>query len=96
MAELKKVYRNKKGEKLYPVGKWETNQHKIYNYHDRCMNALDDACQDKNVSSAQIEELERQVERSNELLESFESYVIDGMVYATYEDYKELKDIRIL
>ena len=27
---MAKIYRNKAGEKLYPVCKWEDNQHKIY------------------------------------------------------------------
>jgi len=27
---MAKIYRNKAGKKLYPVCKWEDNQHKIY------------------------------------------------------------------
>ena len=34
---MAKIYRNKAGKKLYPVCKWEDNQHKIYNAHDRIM-----------------------------------------------------------
>lgn len=30
-----KLYKNEQGEKLYPICRWERNQHKIYNAVDR-------------------------------------------------------------
>lgn len=41
---MAKIYRDKAtGKKLYPVCKWEDNQHKIYNAHDRIMNRIYEA-----------------------------------------------------
>ena len=37
-----KLYKNSKGEKLYPVCSWEANQHKLFNAHDRIMNHIYD------------------------------------------------------
>lgn len=77
-----KVYRDKKtGAKLYPVCSWEHNQHKLYNAHDRIMNAIYDG-------KASWEELER-VEKAMSI---FDGYVIDGTVYATWEDGLLVKD----
>ena len=75
------VYKNKKGERFYPVCSWEQNQHKLYNAHDRLMNAMYEG---EDV----FEELER-VERA---LEAFDRCVIGGVVYATYEDGLLIKD----
>lgn len=76
------IYRDKKtGKKLYPVCSWEENQHKLYNAHDRIMNAI---YEDK----ADYSDLER-VEKA---MGAFDSHVIKGMVYATYEDSCLIKD----
>lgn len=76
------LYRDKKtGKKLYPVCNFEDNQHKLYNAHDRVYNAI---YEDK----ADYEDLER-VEKA---IEAFGAHVINGMVYATWEDSKLIKD----
>ena len=76
------VYRDKKtGKKLYPVCSWEKNQHKLYNAHDRIMNAIYEG-------KADYDALDR-IERA---ISAFDAYVIDGIVYATYEDGKLIKD----
>lgn len=81
---MMKLYRNEEGKKLYPVCSWEQNQHKIYNADDRAHNRLYDTCSDEAI---------REVERTEHLLEVFDQYVIDGLVYATYEDSVQIKEI---
>lgn len=77
-----KLYKDKKtGKKLYPVCSWENNQHKLYNAHDRIMNAIYDGEADYD-----------QLERIEKAINAFDSYVINGMVYATYEDSILIKD----
>lgn len=75
------VYKNKAGEKLYPVCSFEENQHKLYNAHDRIMNAIYDG-------KADYEDLYR-IEKA---LDAFNGYVINGIVYATYKDSVLIKD----
>lgn len=75
------LYRDKQGRKLYPVCRWEENQHKLYNAHDRIMNSIDEG-------KAEYEDLER-VEKA---MRAFDAHVIGGMVYATYEDGMLIKD----
>lgn len=76
------VYKDKKtGKKLYPVCSWEANQHKLYNAHDRIMNAISEG-------RADYDALDR-IERA---LDAFEAHVIDGVVYATWEDGALIKD----
>lgn len=77
-----KLYKDKKtGRKLYPVCSWEDNQHKLYNAHDRIMNAIYDGKADYD-----------QLERIEKAIDAFNSYIINGMVYATYEDSVLIKD----
>lgn len=76
-----KLYKNKEGKKLYPVCSWEKNQHKLYNAHDRIIVAVYDG-------KADFEELEK----IQKAMDAFDSCVIDGMVYATYEDGLLIKD----
>ena len=78
---MAKLYRNKEGKKLYPVCSWEKNQHKLYNAHDRIMVAYYE-------NEAEYEE----VERVDEALAAFDRYVIDGIVYATWEEGQLIKD----
>ena len=79
-----KLYKTKDGKKLYPVCNWENNQHKIYNAHDIAMNYWYDTHSEKAMKN---------LERVDKAMEAIDRYVINGMVYATYEDYKLLKDI---
>lgn len=77
-----KLYKDKKtGKKLYPVCNWENNQHKLYNAHDRIMNAIYDGEADYD-----------QLERIEKAMSAFDGCVINGMVYATYENSILIKD----
>lgn len=80
----KVTYRLNGKTKLYPICKWEDNQHKIYNAHDRAMNM----CYETNWSDEAIEYLER-VEKMMEIIDRF---IINGIVYGTWEEYKLIKD----
>ena len=73
--------RNKQGIKMYPVCSWEQNQHKLYNAHDRVMIAISEG-------KADYEDLERVEQAMN----AFEAHVIDGIVYATWEDRQLMMD----
>ena len=76
------TYTDKKtGKKLYPVCSWEKNQHKLYNAHDRIMNAIAIGEADWDV-----------LERLEKAMGAFEAHVINGIVYATYEDSLLIKD----
>lgn len=83
---MMKLYRNKQGKKLYPVCSWENNQHKLYNAHDRIMNTICEA------QEAGLEPPYEELERIEKAMDAFESYVIQGIVYATYEDSCLIKD----
>lgn len=81
-----KLYKTEDGKKLYPICKWEDNQHKLYNAHDRIMNAIYDA--HENGEPEPYEQLER-IEKA---MDAFEKYVINGIVYTTYQDGLIIKD----
>lgn len=83
---MMKLYRNKQGKKLYPVCSWEENQHKLYNAHDRIMNSIDEAIE------AGLEPPYEEQERIERAMEAFDRYVIQGIVYATYEEGCLIKD----
>lgn len=78
---MAKLYRDKEGNKLYPVCSWEANQHKLYNAHDRIMVAYYEG-------DADYEE----VERVEDAMAAFDRYVINGLVYATWEEGQLIKD----
>lgn len=78
---MAKLYRDKDGKKLYPVCSWEKNQHKLYNAHDRVYVAI---CEGK----ADYDDLEK----VEEAMGAFERYVINGLVYATWEDRNLIMD----
>ena len=79
------------GIKYYPVCSWEQNQHKLYNAHDREFNKMFDAENDK-VPSADFEKISDELDEIDRLISVFSDYVIDGIVYATYEDCIKIKD----
>lgn len=84
------VYRDKKtGKKLYPVCSWEDNQHKLYNAHDRIWCAI---YEDRENGGEKEDELQEALEKLEKAMEAFEAHVIDGLVYATYEDSCLIKD----
>lgn len=87
-----KLYRTKEGVKLYPVCKWEPNQHKIYDANYRRYNYLNDLI-DAGAPSDEIEKADQAFQEAQELIEVFNRYVIYGIVYAPYKDYLKIKDI---
>lgn len=92
---MAKLYRDKlTGEKLYPVCKWEPNQHKMYNALDRAHNAVSDLYEDKYSTCEQIDKALDWVDEVERLLEIFDSHVAsNGLVYASYKDGQKIKDI---
>ena len=87
----KTVFRTNNGNKLYPVCNWERNQHKIYNYIDRCKIAEQEAF--LNGSESEVKEAYERSENAERLIEVFNGFVIDGVVYAEYNDYKAIKNV---
>ena len=81
---MAKLYKADDGRKMYPVGSWEKNQHKVYNAYDR-MNtkiALDgaDAVSDKEYDNMMV-------------AMSWVDCVRDGLIYAPYKEGQILKAI---
>lgn len=68
---MAKIYRNKAGKKLYPVCKWEDNQHKIYNAHDRIMIRIYEAQEN---GGEDLEALYKEQERIEKALELIWAY----------------------
>lgn len=88
---MAKIYRDKiTGKKLYPVCGWEENQHKIYNAHDRIMIRIYEA---QKTGKEDLEDLYKEQERIEKALEIIDRHIIDGLVYATYEDGLIVKDL---
>ena len=81
MMMKRELPRNKQGIKMYPVCSWEQNQHKLYNAHDRVMNAISDG-------KADYDDLEKVEQAMN----AFEAHVIGGIVYATWADRNLIMD----
>lgn len=79
--QKRELPRNKEGKKLYPVCSWEQNQHKLYNAHDRVINAYTAGEVDYEV-----------VEKVEKAMAIFEQHVIGGIVYATWEDRNLIMD----
>lgn len=84
------LYKDKQGNKLYPVCSWEKNQHKLYNANDRIFLALCDAMDQQN--NEEIEQLLEAKDRIDRALDAFDRYVINGIVYATYQEGLIIKD----
>ena len=80
---MAKLYRNKEGKKLYPVCSWEANQHKLMNAYDIAwLRRYDDDWSDESCA---------EMDRVEKALAAFDC-VINGLVYATYEDGQIIKD----
>jgi hypothetical protein len=84
------LYRDKQGNKLYPVCSWEKNQHKLYNALDRAHNRLYDAMD--NNDEELIEIVEEDIENIEQALYAFERFVVEGIVYAKWSDACLIKD----
>lgn len=77
------VRRDKQGRKLYPVCRWERNQHKIYNAYDRAyVRMIEDSYSQESVA---------ELDRASRAMELIDSNIYDGIVYATWEDGLILK-----
>ena len=87
-----KLYKDKQGNKLYPVCSWQANQHKFYNAHDRIMNHIDDLQDAETIDVLELDRAYEQQEEIEHLLEVFSTYVYDGIVYATWADRNRMKD----
>lgn len=88
---MSKLYRDKKtGKKLYPVCSWEKNQHKLYNAYDRIMVAI---YEDMDNGGDNLDKLYDAREGIEKAMNAFDSCVINGLVYATWEDGNLIKDI---
>lgn len=75
------LLRDENGKKLYPVCSWESNQHKLYNAHDRIVCDIYDGKADWD----DLDKLER-------AMDAFEKCVVGGIVYAYYEDSLLIKN----
>jgi hypothetical protein len=84
------LYRDKQGNKLYPVCSWEKNQHKLYNALDRAHNELYDAIEEHDLD--RITRAENEMERIEGALTAFDRFVIEGIVYAQWSDACLIKD----
>lgn len=81
---MTKLYIDKRtGKKMYPVCNWEHNQHKLYNAHDRAWVRY----YDEKTAEAYDE-----IEKIEKAISAFDGCVIDGLVYAIWEDYCLIKD----
>lgn len=88
-----KLYKNAKGEKLYPVCSWEANQHKLFNAHDRIMNRIYDLEHADVMDNAVLFQAYEKQEKIEHLLDVFSSYVYGGIAYATWADRNILMEI---
>lgn len=77
--------RNSEGKKMYPVCSWERCQHKIYTEHDRAVvRVINENHSEESVEwSIKVDEAMALIDRN----------IIDGIVYATWEDGKILKEV---
>jgi hypothetical protein len=88
-----KLYRDKQGRKLYPVCNWEKNQHKLYNAHDRAYNRRWEAEERGDYDMA--DKANAEIETIEHLLDIFDSQVVNGIVFATWEDRNKIKDYTV-
>ena len=75
---------------MYPVCNWENNQHKLYNAEDRIMISWYEAME--NGTKEEYEEACRNRDRIEKAMDAFGAHVINGMVYATWEDRNLILD----
>lgn len=79
-----KIYKDSNGKKLYPVCGFQKNQHKFDYWYTKAMNKWyenpddDDAWEDR--------------ERKERWMECATCFVFDGLIYAPWELYNEMKE----
>lgn len=81
----KELPRNKEGKKMYPVCSWERNQHKIYNAHERAWN--------NRYEHPDSLDAQKEYEYVCIAYDAFDECVRDGIVYATWDVAKVIKDL---
>lgn len=78
--------------KLYPVGRFENIQHKVYYFITKAENRREDAYSENDLDT--IELLENKLANYRKILESVENGVhTDGLVYMPYLVGQELKEL---
>ena len=83
--KLTNLVDKKTGEKLYPIGSWEENEHKLYNFYNKADTAYRTHPTDEGFERKR---------KAMELLEKFDnSPRYNGIVYVNYDDYKEMKNV---
>lgn len=76
------------GQKLYPVCRWEDNQHKL----DYLITTLENEIEEDFMQNRYDESKESKLNRIRELLVDFNGGVHkDGLVYMTYKEGQEVK-----
>ena len=83
--------KTKDGKKLYAVGSWENNQHKIYNDYTKALNELDDAYE--SGDDKRIERAEAWRDRAELEMEWVDNVMEDGLIYAPWEVRSLIKDV---
>lgn len=80
-----KLYKNSKGETLYPACNWYNNQHKIHYWYTKASNAyFDENPSDKDYDF---------FDEMNEIMDVYESSIHNGLVYATYKMCQRIKEL---
>lgn len=80
---MAKIYRDENGNKLYPVCGFQNGQHKFYYWHTKAQNRAYDEPSIKNFDEE---------ERTERWVMCATSYIFDGLIYAPYELYREMKE----
>lgn len=81
---MAKLYKDKDGNKLYPVCSWEKNQHKLMNAYDIAwLRRYDEDWSEESCAEC---------DRIQEAIDAFNAHVINGLVYATYQMGQIIKD----
>ena len=87
----KELPRNAEGKKLYPVCNWERNQHKIYNAYERAWVRQYEAR--NGGTDKELAEADKAYEYAMIAYNAFDACVMGGIVYATWEEGKVIKDL---
>lgn len=77
------IYKNAEGKKLYPVCGFQSGQHKISYWYTKAQNRWFEE-----KSTEALEDLERK----EKWMECATTYIYDGLIYAPYELYNEMKE----
>ena len=76
--------------KLYPIGRWESVEHKLENAIVRLDNKIYEMYMDVNSQTKEIEKLEKEMERLENAVDKV--FVSNGMAFGTYDVYRLCKN----